>query len=68
MKSTLFRKVRNVLYSGINMLFIPNFSKTVREFQYIHQSTGKRAQKIRERIQSIGKRNQSADTLAVFEK
>jgi len=41
----------------------------VRELQYTGflQPIGKRPQKIRERILAIGKRNQTADTLAVFE-
>ena len=43
------------------------FSKVVREFQYIHQPIGKRAQNIRKRIQPIEKINQSADALAFFE-
>jgi len=43
------------------------FSKTAREFLYINNPIGKRAQKIRGRIQQIEKRNKSADTLTVFE-
>jgi len=53
-------------FSNVNRVLTP-ISKAVREFQYIHQPIGKRAQKIRERIQPIEKKNQSADALAVFE-
>jgi len=45
----------------------PLFSQSAREFQYVHEPKGKTAQKIRERIQPIEKRNQSADNLALFE-
>jgi len=34
---------------------------------YIHQPVGKRAQKIRDRIQPIGKRNPSADIFKFLE-
>ena len=45
----------------------PLFSKTAREIQYIHLPIGKRAQKIRVKIQPIEKRNQTEDALAFFE-
>jgi len=61
-----FEAIQKSIESLPNISKATLFSKNAREFQYIHRPIGKRAQKIRERIQPIVKKNQSADALAFF--
>ena len=77
--SPLFQKVYFYALEAIQKIIesSPNFlkanrvstplSKNGKEFQYIHEPIGKRAQTICNRIQPIEKRNQSGDALAFFE-